>query len=87
MTDIIPFDEEYTSWIKDIKTRYQQARIKAAVSSQPGADRFCGRWEGILLRKEADKNMAAGLIGQAQQGFKILFLMWRDWLTQSSLYG
>lgn len=60
MTDIIPFDEEYTSWIKDIKARYQQARIKAAVSVNRELIAFYWSLGRDIVEKEADKKYGSG---------------------------
>lgn len=60
----ITLDKEYVQWIHDIKQRFRNAQIKAAVKVNSEQLLLTGSWEGILLCVRLKKNGAAALLNR-----------------------
>ena len=70
MAEIVPYDDEYAKWVKDIKQRYQQAQIKAAVSVNRELIAFYWSLGRDIVEKEADKRYGSGFYNRLSKDLK-----------------
>ena len=73
MDEIILFDEEYKSWIKDISQRYRDCQIRATVSVNRELISFYWSLGRDIFEKQADSKWGSGLYKRLSQDMKEQF--------------
>ena len=73
MANVIPFDDEYKEWITSIRKRYQNARIKAAVSVNREVIAFYWSLGKDIVEKEAEKKYGNGFYNRLSKDLKAEF--------------
>ncbi len=73
MDEIILFDEEYKSWIKDISQRYRDCQIRATVSVNRELISFYWSLGRDIFEKQADSKWGSGFYKRLSQDMKEQF--------------
>ena len=73
MDEIIQFDEEYKSWIKDISQRYRDCQIRATVSVNRELISFYWSLGRDIFEKQADSKWGSGVYKRLSQDMKEQF--------------
>jgi len=68
--EVDSFDEDYIEWIRDIKQRYQQAQIKAAVSVNRELIAFYWSLGKDIVEKEVDRKYGSGFYDRLSKDLK-----------------
>ena len=72
MDEIILYDDEYKSWIKDISKRYKACQIKAAVSVNSEVIAFYWSLGRDIVQREAEKKYGSKFYATLSNDLKSL---------------
>ena len=82
----VQLDADYTRWLVDLKSRYRNAQIKAAVCVN--AEKFLFNWQlgRDLVLKKAESRWGEGIVEQLSLDLKAEFLTEKGFSTTNLWY-